>query len=46
MLKLVPTNNSLQAFDFDANYNWATHKQLSQYRYLHFSTHGFAVFPC
>ncbi|NMG10897.1 hypothetical protein DP117_30110 [Brasilonema sp. UFV-L1] len=40
--KLVPTNNSLQAFDFDANYNWATNKQLAQYRFLHFATHGFA----
>ncbi|MBW4613292.1 MAG: CHAT domain-containing protein [Desmonostoc vinosum HA7617-LM4] len=40
ILKLVPSNN-LQAFDFDANYNWATNKQLSQYRMLHFATHGF-----
>ncbi|WP_233153845.1 CHAT domain-containing tetratricopeptide repeat protein, partial [Scytonema sp. HK-05] len=42
ILKLVPSSNHLQAFDFDANYNWATHKQLSQYRFLHFATHGFA----
>ncbi|WP_029633336.1 CHAT domain-containing tetratricopeptide repeat protein [[Scytonema hofmanni] UTEX B 1581] len=41
ILKLVPSNN-LQAFDFDANYNWITNKQLSQYRFLHFATHGFA----
>ncbi|MEO1378029.1 MAG: CHAT domain-containing protein, partial [Cyanobacteria bacterium J06635_10] len=41
ILKLVSPANSLQAFDFDANYNWATQKQLSNYRYLHFATHGF-----
>jgi CHAT domain-containing protein/Flp pilus assembly protein TadD len=41
ILKLVPSNN-LQAFGFDANYNWVTNKQLSQYRFLHFATHGFA----
>ncbi|MBD6618667.1 CHAT domain-containing protein [Komarekiella sp. 'clone 1'] len=42
ILKLVPSSNSLSAFDFDANYNWATSKQLSQYQMLHFATHGFA----
>ncbi len=42
ILKLVPTSNHLEAFNFDANYNWATNKQLSQYRFLHFATHGFA----
>jgi CHAT domain-containing protein/Flp pilus assembly protein TadD len=41
ILKLVPSNN-LQAFDFDANYKWITNPQLSQYRFLHFATHGFA----
>ncbi|MGI2901963.1 CHAT domain-containing tetratricopeptide repeat protein [Tolypothrix sp. VBCCA 56010] len=41
ILQLVPSDN-LQAFDFDANYNWVTNKQLSQYRFLHFATHGFA----
>ncbi len=41
ILKLVSPENSLKAFDFDANYNWATQKQLSNYRYLHFATHGF-----
>jgi len=41
ILKLVPSDN-LQAFGFDANYNWVTNKQLSQYRFLHFATHGFA----
>ncbi len=42
ILKLVSATDSLQAFDFDANYNWATSKQLAQYRFLHFATHGFA----
>ncbi len=41
ILKLVSPENSLKAFDFDANYNWATQKELSNYRYLHFATHGF-----
>jgi CHAT domain-containing protein/tetratricopeptide (TPR) repeat protein len=42
ILNLVPNSQHLQAFDFDANYNWVTNKQLSQYRFLHFATHGFA----
>jgi len=42
ILKLVNQTDKLQAFGFDANYNWATSKQLSQYRFLHFATHGFA----
>jgi CHAT domain-containing protein/Tfp pilus assembly protein PilF len=42
ILKLVPSAERLQAFDFDANYNWVTSKQLSQYRFLLFATHGFA----
>ena len=42
ILKLVPNSQHLQAFDFDANYSWVTNKQLSQYRFLHFATHGFA----
>ncbi|BAZ51704.1 TPR domain protein [Nostoc sp. NIES-4103] len=41
ILKLVPPSDNLQAFDFDANYSWATSKQLSQYRMVHFATHGF-----
>jgi hypothetical protein len=32
---------TLQAFGFDANYNWATSKNLNQYQILHFATHGF-----
>ncbi|NEU76225.1 CHAT domain-containing protein [Hassallia byssoidea VB512170] len=42
ILDLIPSSNNLQAFGFDANYNWVTNKQLSQYRFLHFATHGFA----
>lgn len=41
ILKLVPPSEGLEALDFDANYNWATSKQLSQYRIIHFATHGF-----
>ncbi|MGB3637759.1 MAG: CHAT domain-containing tetratricopeptide repeat protein [Rivularia sp. (in: cyanobacteria)] len=41
ILKLVPSSNSLQAFNFDANYKWATSKNLNQYQILHFATHGF-----
>ncbi len=42
ILKLVASSNRLQAFDFDANYKWVTSQQLTQYRFLHFATHGFA----
>ncbi len=41
ILKLVPSKSSLSAFRFDANYNWATSKNLNQYQILHFATHGF-----
>ncbi|MEH2077603.1 MAG: CHAT domain-containing protein [Nostoc sp.] len=41
ILKSVPDSNSLQAFDFDANYTLATSSSLNQYRILHFATHGF-----
>ncbi|WP_414529433.1 CHAT domain-containing protein [Nodularia chucula] len=42
ILQMVSPQSSLQAFDFDANFNWATKPDLSQYRYVHFATHGFA----
>jgi CHAT domain-containing protein len=42
ILNIIPSSNNLKAFGFDANYNWVTNKQLSQYRFLHFATHGFA----
>ncbi|MBD2197971.1 MULTISPECIES: CHAT domain-containing tetratricopeptide repeat protein [Calothrix] len=41
ILKLIPTESSLEALNFDANYNWATSKALNQFRILHFATHGF-----
>ncbi|WP_366838582.1 DUF2225 domain-containing protein [Nostoc sp. LPT] len=41
ILELVNSpNNKLSAFGLDANYNFATSKQLRQYRYLLFATHG------
>ncbi|MDY6785503.1 MAG: CHAT domain-containing protein, partial [Cyanobacteriota bacterium] len=41
ILALVPDSDRLAAFDFAANYDWATDSQLSQYRIVHFATHGF-----
>ncbi|MBF2016433.1 MAG: CHAT domain-containing protein [Rivularia sp. T60_A2020_040] len=41
ILKLFPSTDTLQAFSFDANYNFATSKNLNQYQILHFATHGF-----
>ncbi len=38
--KLFPANNRQISFDFDANRTNATNKDLSQYRILHFATHG------
>ncbi|TAE58240.1 MAG: CHAT domain-containing protein [Nostocales cyanobacterium] len=40
ILKLVPEKQTLQAFDFDADYNFATSSELNQYRIIHFATHG------
>ncbi|MHC5821048.1 MAG: CHAT domain-containing protein, partial [Nostoc sp.] len=40
VLKMVSPSESFHAFDFDANYNLATSKQLNQYRLLLFATHG------
>jgi CHAT domain-containing protein len=37
----IPSTNSLQALNFEATYNWATNPALSQFRILHFATHGF-----
>lgn len=42
ILKLVSPSESLYAFDFDANYNFATSQKLKQYRFILFATHGFA----
>nr|MDJ0577773.1 CHAT domain-containing protein [Xenococcaceae cyanobacterium MO_234.B1] len=41
ILKLVPEDTQkTSAFDFDANLPTATNPQLSQYRIVHFATHG------
>ncbi|QIR38302.1 CHAT domain-containing protein [Tolypothrix sp. PCC 7910] len=41
ILKLIPASSSLEALNFDANYNKATSSALNQFRILHFATHGF-----
>jgi CHAT domain-containing protein/predicted negative regulator of RcsB-dependent stress response len=40
ILKLAPTAEAIQALDFAANFATATNPQLSQYRIVHFATHG------
>ncbi|NOT59855.1 MAG: CHAT domain-containing protein, partial [Acidobacteria bacterium] len=40
LLALVPAGERMQALDFAANRATATSEQLSQYRYVHFATHG------
>ncbi len=42
ILALVPENERSIAFDFAANRAAAISEELSQYRLLHFATHGFA----
>ncbi len=41
ILALVPEADRKQALDFDASRVTATAKDLSQYRYVHFATHGY-----
>jgi len=41
IVAMVPTSESKLALDFDANRTIATSAELSQYRYVHFSTHAF-----
>ncbi len=41
ILRLVPPNQSLALFDFQANRENALSNQLSQYRFIHWATHGF-----
>ena len=42
ILSLVPQESDrTAAFGFDANYDWITSKNISQYRYIHLATHGF-----
>ncbi|NET72761.1 MAG: CHAT domain-containing protein, partial [Sphaerospermopsis sp. SIO1G2] len=40
ILKLVPKNQSLSAFDFAADREFITSNKLSEYKILHFATHG------
>ena len=40
ILDLVPESESIYAFDFAANRIMATNPQLSQYKIIHFATHG------
>ncbi|MBD2296232.1 tetratricopeptide repeat protein [Anabaena sphaerica FACHB-251] len=40
ILKLIPENQKLPAYDFAANRDFITNSQISQYRILHFATHG------
>ena len=41
ILSLVATGESKEALDFAASRQTATSAELSQYRYVHFATHGF-----
>ena len=41
ILSLVPESDRKQALDFDANRSTATSNDLSQFRYVHFATHGY-----
>lgn len=41
ILSLVPESDRKQALDFNASRNTALAADLSQYRYIHFATHGF-----
>lgn len=41
LLRLVPPTNSLALLDFQANRENAISNQLSQYRFIHWATHGF-----
>jgi CHAT domain-containing protein/predicted negative regulator of RcsB-dependent stress response len=41
ILALVPNQDSISAFGFDASYDWITDHKISQYRYVHLATHGF-----
>jgi CHAT domain-containing protein/Flp pilus assembly protein TadD len=41
ILALVPNQESMSAFGFDASYDWITDPKISQYRYIHLATHGF-----
>ena len=40
IMSLVPESQRIQVFDFAANRKFATSSQLSEYRIIHFATHG------
>jgi tetratricopeptide (TPR) repeat protein len=42
IMALVPAGEGMKALDFEASLATATSAQLSQYRYVHFATHGLA----
>jgi CHAT domain-containing protein/Flp pilus assembly protein TadD len=42
IIALTPAGAGMKALDFEANRATATSDQLSQYRYVHFATHGLA----
>jgi CHAT domain-containing protein len=42
ILALAPAGAGMKALDFEASRATATSEQLSQYRYVHFATHGLA----
>ncbi|MDJ0554507.1 MAG: CHAT domain-containing protein, partial [Microcoleaceae cyanobacterium MO_207.B10] len=42
ILAIVPENERIYTFDFDANRDIATSEELAKYQILHFATHGFA----
>ena len=42
ILAIVPENERIYSFDFEANRNIATSEELSRYQIVHFATHGFA----
>ena len=41
ILAVAPVTSSMKALDFSANRTVATSRELSNYRYVHFATHGY-----
>ena len=41
-MALVPEGERIESFDFEANRDTVTSRELGKYRILHFATHGFA----
>ncbi len=42
IMALVPEGERIESFDFEANRDTVTSRELGKYRILHFATHGFA----